>query len=67
MLGSRTALYVFDAGTVTRIGMRDEILEAYDNARLDTTSLVENFLEAETMQRMECLACSLDLNSIECV
>ncbi|GFW08765.1 dna-mediated transposase [Trichonephila clavipes] len=36
-----------------------------DNARPHRARLVENMLEAETIQRMEWPACSLDLNPIE--
>ncbi|GFU64743.1 transposable element Tcb2 transposase [Trichonephila clavipes] len=37
----------------------------HDNARPHRARLVENMLEAETIQRMECPACSPDLNPIE--
>ncbi|GFU16594.1 transposable element Tcb2 transposase [Trichonephila clavipes] len=36
-----------------------------DNARPHTARLLENMLEAETIQRMEWPACSSDLNPIE--
>ncbi|GFV18321.1 transposable element Tcb1 transposase [Trichonephila clavipes] len=36
-----------------------------DNARPHRARLVENMLEAETIQRMEFPACSPDLNPIE--
>ncbi|GFS96542.1 transposable element Tcb2 transposase [Trichonephila clavipes] len=36
-----------------------------DNVRPHTASLVESFLEGETVQRLKWLACSPDLNPIE--
>ncbi|GFW33823.1 transposable element Tcb2 transposase [Trichonephila clavipes] len=45
----------------------DSFLLMQDNATSHTARLVENFLEAETIHRMEKLACYPDLNSIEYV
>lgn len=69
MLGSRTPLHVFDAGTVNAHRYRDEILEAYvrlfrgafgpdfmfmdDNARPHRALIIDDFLEEENIRRMD--------------
>ncbi|GFV08260.1 DDE_3 domain-containing protein [Trichonephila clavipes] len=45
--------------------VRDSYLFMQDNARNHSVHLVENFLEVETIQRMEQPACSPDLNFIQ--
>ncbi|GFV80633.1 transposable element Tcb2 transposase [Trichonephila clavipes] len=80
-IGGRTDLHIIRNGTLTSRRYADEILRPHvipyagaigdsfvfqdDNARPHRARLVENMLEAETIQRMECLACSPDLNPIE--
>ncbi|GFV86882.1 transposable element Tcb2 transposase [Trichonephila clavipes] len=80
-IGGRTDLYIIRNGTLTGRRYAGEILRPHvipytgaigdsfvfqdDNARPHRARLVENMLEAETIQRMEWPACSLDLNPIE--
>ncbi|GFW43152.1 dna-mediated transposase [Trichonephila clavipes] len=80
-LGGCTVLHIIRSGTLTGRRYADEILRPHvilyagaieysfvfqdDNARPHRARLVENMLEAETIQRMEWPACSLDLNPIE--
>ncbi|GFU32539.1 transposable element Tcb2 transposase [Trichonephila clavipes] len=76
-IGGRTDLHIIQNGTLTGRRYADEILRPYagaigdsfvfqdDNARPHRVRLVENMLEAETIQRMEWSACSPDLNPIE--
>ncbi|GFY00639.1 hypothetical protein TNCV_2140331 [Trichonephila clavipes] len=47
--------------------LENQYAEKLDNARFHAVRLVKNFLAAETIQRMGWIACSLDLNPIECV
>ncbi|GFX35046.1 transposable element Tcb2 transposase [Trichonephila clavipes] len=79
--GGRTDLHIIRNGTLTGRRYADEILRPHvipyagaigdsfvfqdDNARPHRARLVENMLEAETIQRMEFPACSPDLNPIE--
>ncbi|GBM55183.1 Transposable element Tc1 transposase [Araneus ventricosus] len=81
MLDGRTALHVFERGTVTGVRYRDEILEPYvrlfrgavgpgfilmdDNARPHRALLVDEFLESEDIRRMNWPARYPDLNPIE--
>ncbi|GFX86553.1 integrase catalytic domain-containing protein [Trichonephila clavipes] len=80
-IGGRTDLHIIRNGTLTDRRYADEILRPHvipyagaigdsfvfqdDNARPHRAHLVENMLEAETIQRMELPACSPDLNPIE--
>ncbi|GFX55424.1 transposable element Tcb1 transposase [Trichonephila clavipes] len=80
-IGGRTDLHIIRNGTLTGRRYADEILRLHvipyagaigysfvfqdDNARPNRARLVENMLEAETIQRMEWTACSPDLNPIE--
>ncbi|GFX16338.1 transposable element Tcb2 transposase [Trichonephila clavipes] len=80
-IGGRTDLQIIRNGTLTGRRYADEILRPHvipypgaivdsfvfqdDNARPHRAHLVENMLEAETIQRMELPACSPDLNPIE--
>ncbi|GFU58678.1 transposable element Tcb2 transposase [Trichonephila clavipes] len=80
-IGGGTDLHIIRNGTLTGRRFADEILRPQvipyagaigdsfvfqdDNARLHKARLVENMLEAETIQRMEWPACSPDQNPIE--
>ncbi|GFW58392.1 succinate--hydroxymethylglutarate CoA-transferase [Trichonephila clavipes] len=80
-IGGRTDLHIIRNGTLTGRRYADKILRPHvipyggaigdsfvfqdDNARPHRARLVENMLEAETIQRMEWQACSPDLNPIE--
>ncbi|GFV43902.1 transposable element Tcb2 transposase [Trichonephila clavipes] len=80
-IGGRTDLHIIQNGTLTGRRYADEILRPHvipyagaigdsfvfqdDNSRPHRARLVENMLEAETMQRMEWPVCSPDLNPIE--
>ncbi|GFU52500.1 transposable element Tcb1 transposase [Trichonephila clavipes] len=80
-IGGRTDLHIIRNGTLTGRRYADEILRPHvipyagafgdsfvfqdDNARPHRSRLVENMLEAETIQRMESPACSPGLNPIE--
>ncbi|GFV29044.1 transposable element Tcb2 transposase [Trichonephila clavipes] len=80
-IGGRTDLHIIRNGTLTGRRYADEILRPHvipyagaigdsfvfqdDNARPHRAGLVENMLEAETIQRMEWPVCSPDLNPIE--
>ncbi|GFW81185.1 transposable element Tcb2 transposase [Trichonephila clavipes] len=80
-IGGRMDLHIIRNGTLTGRRYADKILRPYvipyavaigdsfvfqdDNARPHRARLVENMVEAETIQRMEWAACSPDLNPIE--
>ncbi|GBL94666.1 hypothetical protein AVEN_83981-1 [Araneus ventricosus] len=80
-LGGCTDLHVFPRGTVNAQTYRDDILDAYvrryagaigddfllqdDNARPHRPRIVDDYLQQETIQRMESPARSPDLNPIE--
>ncbi|GFV35185.1 transposable element Tcb2 transposase [Trichonephila clavipes] len=80
-IGGRTDLHIIRNGTLMGRRYADEILLPhvilyagaigdsfvfqYDNTRPHRARLVENMLEAETIQRMEWPACSPDLNPID--
>ncbi|GFW76210.1 transposable element Tcb2 transposase [Trichonephila clavipes] len=80
-IGGRTDLHIIRNGTLMGRRYADEILRPHiipyagaigdsfvfqeDNARPHRACLLENMLEAETIQRMEWPACSSDLNLIE--
>ncbi|GFV53352.1 transposable element Tcb2 transposase [Trichonephila clavipes] len=81
MLGSRTDLHIFDAGSVNGTRYCNEILLPYvrlfrgamglqflfmdDNAPCHRTVAAEQLLESEDIKRMDWPARSLDLNPIE--
>ncbi|GFT08889.1 transposable element Tcb1 transposase [Trichonephila clavipes] len=81
VLGSRTDLYIFDAGSVNRTRYCNEILLPYvrlfrgamglqflfmdDNAPCHRTVAAEQLLESEAIERMDWPARSPDLNPIE--
>ncbi|GFW67218.1 transposable element Tcb2 transposase [Trichonephila clavipes] len=81
MLGSRTDLHIFDAGSVNRTRYCSEILLPYvrlfrgamglqflfmdDNAPCHRTLAAEQLLESEDIERMDWPARSRDLNPIE--
>ncbi|GFY15492.1 transposable element Tcb2 transposase [Trichonephila clavipes] len=81
MLGSRTDLHIFDAGSVNGTRYCNEILLLYvrlfrgamglqflfvdDNAPCHRTVAAEQLLESEDIECMDWLARSLDLNPIE--
>ncbi|GFW49781.1 transposable element Tcb2 transposase [Trichonephila clavipes] len=81
MLGSRTDLHIFDAGSVNGTRYCNEILLPYvrlfrgamglqflfmdDNAPCHRTVAAEQLLESEDIERMDWLARSPDLNPIE--
>ncbi|GFU47948.1 transposable element Tcb2 transposase [Trichonephila clavipes] len=80
-IGGRTDLHIIRNGTLTGRRYADEMLRPHvipytraigdsfvfqdDNVRPHRARLVENMLEAETIQRMEWPAYSPDLNPIE--
>ncbi|GFX98110.1 transposable element Tcb2 transposase [Trichonephila clavipes] len=80
-IGGRTDLHIIRNDTLTGRRYADEILRPHvipyagaigdsfvfqdDNARAHRARLVENMLEAETIQRTECPVSSPDLNPIE--
>ncbi|GFU60425.1 transposable element Tcb2 transposase [Trichonephila clavipes] len=82
-IGGRTDLHIIQNGTLTGRRYADEILRPYvipyavaigdsfvfqdDNARPHRARLVENMLEAETIQRMEWPACSRPESNRACL
>ena len=80
-IGGRTDLYVIDRGTLTGVRYRDEILNPIvrpfvgaigddfilmdDNARPHRAMVVHQYLERETIVRMDWPSRSPDLNPIE--
>jgi transposase len=80
-LGGRTDLYLLPSGTMNGQRYRDEVLDPYvrpyagaigdtfilqdDNARPHRSRLVDQYLQENTIQRMEWPARSPDLNPIE--
>ncbi|GFU37670.1 transposable element Tcb2 transposase [Trichonephila clavipes] len=80
-IGGRTDLHIIRNGTLTGRRYADEMLQPHvipyagaigdsfvfqdDNTRPHRARLVENMLETETIQRMECPAYSPDMNPIE--
>ncbi|GFW79226.1 transposable element Tcb2 transposase [Trichonephila clavipes] len=81
MLGSRTEVHIFDAGSVNGTRYCNEILLPYvrlfggamglqflfmdDNAQCHCTVAAEQLLESEDIERMDWPARSPDLNPIE--
>ncbi|GFX92182.1 transposable element Tcb2 transposase [Trichonephila clavipes] len=81
MLGSRTDLHIFDAGSVNRTRYCNEILLPYvrlftgamglqflfmdDNAPCHRTVVAEQLFESEDIERIDWLARSPDINPIE--
>ena len=80
-MGGRTDLYVIQNGTLNGLRYRDEILDVYvrpypgaigpnfilmdDNARPHRARVVNEYLQNETIERMDWPARSPDLNPIE--
>ena len=79
--GGRTYLHIVMRGMMTGVRHRDEILDVYvrpyagaigpqfilmdDNARRHRARVVEDYLQQETIVRMDWPACPPDLNPIE--
>ena len=79
--GGRTDMYIVMRGMMTGVRYGDEILDVYvrtyagaigpqfilmdDNARPHSARVVEDYLQQETIVRMDWAACSPDLNPIE--
>lgn len=76
MFDSRTAMHVFDAGTVTTQPNSNEVIGSHvrlsdprlyfmgSNALLNRAQLVDDFLEKKTICRMDWPARSPDLNPL---